>query len=92
MDIELASYVLHFRCVLFTIKLLHKFFQILFTLLMPYWTSSCVLCRICRQDYETLFPVLIFNLIKLQYYKLAMSYAKQTNNNDYNYELFEDRD
>jgi hypothetical protein len=32
----------------------------------------------------------IFNLIKLQYYKLAMSYAKQTNNNGYNYELFED--
>jgi hypothetical protein len=35
---------------------------------------------------------LFFNLIKLQYYKSAMSYAKQTNNNGYNYELFEDRD
>jgi hypothetical protein len=34
----------------------------------------------------------IFNLIKLQYYKLVMSYAKQTNNNGYNYELFKDRD
>jgi hypothetical protein len=32
------------------------------------------------------------NLIKLQYYKSAMPYAKQTNNNDYNYELFEDQD
>jgi hypothetical protein len=32
------------------------------------------------------------SLIKLQYYKLAISYAKQTNNNGYNYELFEDRD
>jgi hypothetical protein len=31
-------------------------------------------------------------LIKLHYYKLAMSYANQTNNNGYNYELLEDRD
>jgi hypothetical protein len=36
--------------------------------------------------------LIFFNLIKLQYYKLAMSYAKQTNNNGYNYELFEDRE
>jgi hypothetical protein len=45
-------------------------------------------------DYETLFYAVnsVFTLIKLQYYKLAMSYAKQTNNNGYNYELFEDRD
>jgi hypothetical protein len=61
MDIEFASYVLHFRRVLFTIKLLHKCFQILCTLLMPYWTSLCVLRRTCRQDYETLFPVVILS-------------------------------
>jgi hypothetical protein len=32
------------------------------------------------------------NLIKLQYYKLAQLYTKRTNNNGYNYELFEDWD
>jgi hypothetical protein len=47
MDIELASYVLHFRHVLFAIKLLHRCCS----------TSLCVLCRTCRQSslYETLF-------------------------------------
>jgi hypothetical protein len=49
MDIELASYLLHFRRVLFTIKLLHKYFLFLYSLLMPYWTSLCVLRRTCRQ-------------------------------------------
>jgi hypothetical protein len=43
MDIELASYVLHFRRALFTIKLLHECFQCLCSSLMPYWTSLCVL-------------------------------------------------
>jgi hypothetical protein len=48
-DIELASYVLHFRRVLFTIKLLHKCFHFLCSLLMPYRLSLCVLRRTCRQ-------------------------------------------
>jgi hypothetical protein len=61
MDIELASYVLHFRRVLFTIKLLHKRFYFLCSLLIPYWMVLCVLRRTCRQDYETLFHVVILS-------------------------------
>jgi hypothetical protein len=39
------------------IKLLHKCFHFLWSLLMLYWTSLCVLRRTCRQSslYETLF-------------------------------------
>jgi hypothetical protein len=48
MDIELATYVLHLRRVLFTIKLLHKCFNFLCSLLMSYWASLCVLPRTCR--------------------------------------------
>jgi hypothetical protein len=57
MDIELASYILHFRRVLFTVELLHKCFYFLFSLLMLYWTCLYVLRRTCRQStsYETLF-------------------------------------
>jgi hypothetical protein len=45
-----ASYVLHFRRVLFKINLLHKCFYFFCSLLMPYWTSLCVLRRTCRQS------------------------------------------
>jgi hypothetical protein len=45
-----SSYVLHFRRGLFTIKLLHKYFHCLCSLLMPYCTSLCVLRRTCRQE------------------------------------------
>jgi hypothetical protein len=38
----ISGYVLHFRRVLFTIKLLHKCFHFLCLLLMPYWTSLFV--------------------------------------------------
>jgi hypothetical protein len=57
MDIELASFVLYFRRVLFTIKLLHKCFHFWCPLLMPYWTSLSVLRRTYGQSslYETLF-------------------------------------
>jgi hypothetical protein len=50
-----------FRRVLFTIKLLHKCFEFLCSLLMPYWLGSCVLCRTCRQNrlFETLFHTVI---------------------------------
>jgi hypothetical protein len=56
-------------------------------LVMLYWLGLCVLCthiesRFCNSCNFS------FNLIKSQYYKLTMSYAKQTNNNGYNYELF----
>jgi hypothetical protein len=57
MDIELVSYVLHFRRVLITIKLLHKCFEFLCSLLMP--LCLYVLRRTYRQDYETLFHVII---------------------------------
>jgi hypothetical protein len=53
----LNPYVLHFRRVLFTIKLLHKCFHFLCSILMLFWTTLCVLRRTCRQSslYETLF-------------------------------------
>jgi hypothetical protein len=44
------SYVLHFRHVFFTIKLLHKRSHFLCSLLMPYWTNLCVVRRTCRQE------------------------------------------
>jgi transposase len=91
MDIELASYVLHFKRVLFTIKLLHKCFYILCSLCLIGWL--CVLRWTCRQVKFVWNPFpLQYSLIWLSYRlkKLAMSYAKQTNNNGYNYELFED--
>jgi hypothetical protein len=52
MDIELASYVLHFRCVLFTIN---KCFHFLCSLLLPYWTSLCVFRVEKSSLYETFF-------------------------------------
>jgi hypothetical protein len=47
--------------VLFTIKLLHKCFKFLCSILMPYWLGLCVLRRTCRQNrlYETLFHTVI---------------------------------
>jgi hypothetical protein len=58
-----ANQVLNFRRVLLTIKLLHKYVYFLCSLLMPYWTSLCVLRRTCRQSslYETLFHCNIQN-------------------------------
>jgi hypothetical protein len=49
------------RCVLFTIKLLHKWFEFLCSLLMPYWLSLCIVRRIYRQNrlYENLFHTVI---------------------------------
>jgi hypothetical protein len=44
---------------------------------------SAFLCRIRFCDALAI----IFYLVKLQHYKLAMSYAKQTNNSGYNYGL-----
>jgi hypothetical protein len=54
-------------------------------ILMPFWL-------VCILHMELSFLVCVVNefcvyLIKLQFYNLAMSYAKQTNNNGYNYEL-----
>jgi hypothetical protein len=49
------------RRVLFTIKLLHKCFELLCSLLMPYRLGLCVLRRIYRQDYESLFHVVILS-------------------------------
>jgi hypothetical protein len=50
-----------FRYILFMIKLLHKCFELLYSLLMPYRLGLCVLRRIYRQDYETLFHVVILS-------------------------------
>jgi hypothetical protein len=52
---------LSFTFVLFTIKLLHKCFEFLCSLLMPYLLGLCLLRRTCRQTrlYETLFHTVI---------------------------------
>jgi hypothetical protein len=47
---QIRAREMHFRRVLFTIKLLYKCFHFLCSLLMPYWTSLYVLRRTCRQE------------------------------------------
>jgi hypothetical protein len=46
---------------MFTIELLHEWFEFLCSLLMTYWLNLCVLSRTCRQNrlYETLFHTVI---------------------------------
>jgi hypothetical protein len=50
-----------YRCVLFTIKLLHKWFEFLGSFLMPYWLGLYILRWTCRQNrlYGTLFHTVI---------------------------------
>jgi Ni,Fe-hydrogenase I cytochrome b subunit len=58
MNIELASYLLYFRRDLFTIKLLHKYFFCVHYLCL---IGRVYVFYVGRQDYETLFRVVILS-------------------------------
>jgi hypothetical protein len=69
--------VLHFRRVLFTIKLLHKCFYFLCSLLIPYWMSLCVSRKTCRQVYMKPFSTVIFYVNIIQANLLVITHPSK---------------
>jgi hypothetical protein len=56
----------------------HTGFYFLCSLLMPYWTGFCVFRMTCRQDYETLFHVVILSKHHHHYSHPERCYSRES--------------